>query len=94
MDDGEEVRRGPSGAAFIRKTDDIPPRQAIRLDRSVLDREYFGFKAQILDSAVQARLITLVIQNPPGDLQGISDELHVVRSLSVEEVGVGKVLSV
>lgn len=42
---------------------------------------------------VRARLITLVIQSSPGDLVGISDELHVVQSLAVSESAVERVLS-
>ena len=45
-------------------------------------------------ASVHARLISLVIDNEPGDLAAISDETHTVRSLSVEEDGVGRVLSV
>lgn len=43
---------------------------------------------------VQARLITLVIGAAAGDLQAVSDEVHLVQSLGVDEAGVGKVLSV
>jgi uncharacterized protein with von Willebrand factor type A (vWA) domain len=43
---------------------------------------------------VKARLITLVIQSSPGDLAAISDELHLVGSLAVEEAGVERVLSI
>jgi uncharacterized protein with von Willebrand factor type A (vWA) domain len=42
---------------------------------------------------VQARLITLVIQNTPGDLAAISDEVFQVDSLAVSEAGVERVLS-
>lgn len=44
--------------------------------------------------SVQARLITLVIGAGAGDLATISDEVHLVQSLSVDETGVGKVLAV
>jgi uncharacterized protein with von Willebrand factor type A (vWA) domain len=44
--------------------------------------------------SVRARLITLVIDSEPGDLQGISDEIHKVRSLAVSEAGVERVLSI
>ncbi|HEY2911349.1 MAG TPA: hypothetical protein VGI99_13955 [Gemmataceae bacterium] len=44
--------------------------------------------------SVQARLISLVIDNEPGDLAAISDETHTVRSLAVDEDAVGRVLSV
>jgi len=44
--------------------------------------------------SVRARLITLVIDSPPGDLAGVSDEVHLVQSLSVGEAGVERVLSI
>ena len=44
-------------------------------------------------AAAQARLITLVIDNAPGDLAQISDEVHAVRSLGPEADAVGRVLS-
>jgi len=44
--------------------------------------------------SVQARLITLVIDSPPGDLAEVSDEVHLVQSLSVGEAGVERVLSI
>src|SRR4051794_24526117 len=43
--------------------------------------------------SAKARLITLVIQNEPGDLEAISDEVHVVPSLDVEESAVERILS-
>ena len=43
---------------------------------------------------VRARLISLVIDHPPGDLAAISDEVHSVRSLAVDEEAIGRVLSV
>ena len=43
--------------------------------------------------AVRARLITLVINHPPGDLAAISDEIHLVRTLDPESDAVGRVLS-
>lgn len=42
---------------------------------------------------VQVRLVTLVIDNPPGDLARISDEVHQVRSLAPQSDAVGRVLS-
>jgi uncharacterized protein with von Willebrand factor type A (vWA) domain len=53
-------------------------------------------RTQFLDwkRQVRARLITLVIQSTPGDLSAISDEVHLVDSLSVSEAGVERVLSV
>jgi uncharacterized protein with von Willebrand factor type A (vWA) domain len=44
--------------------------------------------------SVAARLITLVIGSEAGDLATISDETHVVRSLGVDEVCVGRAVSV
>lgn len=44
-------------------------------------------------SEIRARLITLVLDNPPGDLAAISDEVHQVRSLAPDDEAVGRVLS-
>jgi uncharacterized protein with von Willebrand factor type A (vWA) domain len=41
----------------------------------------------------QARLVTLVIDNQPGDLAHLSDEVHTVRSLDPDSDAVGRVLS-
>ena len=43
--------------------------------------------------AAHARLVTLVIDNPPGDLAHVSDEVHTVRSLDPDSDAVGRVLS-
>lgn len=43
--------------------------------------------------SVQARLLTLVIGDDAGDLALVSDEIHLVRTLSVGETGVGRALS-
>jgi uncharacterized protein with von Willebrand factor type A (vWA) domain len=43
--------------------------------------------------AARARLVTLVIDNPPGDLADVSDEVHQVRSLAPDSDAVGRVLS-
>ncbi len=43
--------------------------------------------------SVTARVVSLVIDHPPGDLAGISDEVHSVRSLHPGEDAVGRVLS-
>jgi uncharacterized protein with von Willebrand factor type A (vWA) domain len=53
-------------------------------------------KAQFLawKHSVQARLISLVIESTPGDLSDISDEVHLVPALSVNEEGVERVLSI
>jgi len=43
--------------------------------------------------SARARLVTLVVDNDPGDLAGVSDEVHVVRSLGPDGDAVGRVLS-
>ena len=43
--------------------------------------------------AAQARLVTLVVDNPPGDLALVSDEVHTFRSLAPDSDAVGRVLS-
>ncbi|QDU21335.1 vWA domain-containing protein [Urbifossiella limnaea] len=43
--------------------------------------------------AARARLVTLVVDSPPGDLALVSDEVHQVRSLAPDTDGVGRVLS-
>ena len=45
-------------------------------------------------SSVQARVISLVINSKAGDLDGISDEIHTVTSLDVNEHAVERVLSI
>lgn len=42
---------------------------------------------------VGARLISLVLSDEPGDLQHLSDEIHLVRTLDVSETGVDRILS-
>lgn len=43
--------------------------------------------------AARARLVTLVIDNVPGDLAHVSDEVHAVRSLGPDADAVGRVLA-
>ena len=43
--------------------------------------------------SVGARLITLVLSDEPGDLQHLSDEIHLVRTLDVSEAAVDRILS-
>lgn len=43
--------------------------------------------------SARARLVTLVIDNQPGDLALVSDEVHAVRSLAPDSDAVGRVLS-
>jgi uncharacterized protein with von Willebrand factor type A (vWA) domain len=52
-------------------------------------------KQQFLDwkASARARLVTLVIDNAPGDLAHVSDEVHAVRSLAPDADAVGRVLS-
>jgi uncharacterized protein with von Willebrand factor type A (vWA) domain len=42
----------------------------------------------------KAKMISLIINSEPGDLAGVSDQVHRVRSLSIEETGVGEALSI
>ncbi|HJZ58636.1 MAG TPA: hypothetical protein VKE74_27085 [Gemmataceae bacterium] len=44
--------------------------------------------------SARARVIALVIDSAPGDLAGVADEVHTVRSLSADEAAIGRVLSV
>ena len=44
--------------------------------------------------STQVRAIALVIDNPPGDLTAVADEVHSVRSLDADESAVGRVLSI
>lgn len=53
-----------------------------------LQTQFLGWK-----QSVRARLVTLVIDNPPGDLAHVSDEVHAVRSLDPDSEAVGRVLS-
>jgi uncharacterized protein with von Willebrand factor type A (vWA) domain len=53
-----------------------------------LQNHFCGWKR-----AVQARLITLVLDHDAGDLTAISDEVHLVRTLEPEADAVGRVLS-
>jgi uncharacterized protein with von Willebrand factor type A (vWA) domain len=59
----------------------------VRLPAAVRDG-FLAWKRQ-----AKARLVTLVIQGNPGDLDAISDEVHLVRSLAAEEDAVGRALS-
>ncbi|MBA4192885.1 MAG: hypothetical protein C0467_33415, partial [Planctomycetaceae bacterium] len=43
--------------------------------------------------SAKARVIALVIDNPPGDLVHVSDEVHSVRSLDPTSDAIGRVLS-
>jgi uncharacterized protein with von Willebrand factor type A (vWA) domain len=53
-----------------------------------LQTQFSGWKR-----SVRARLVTLVIDNQPGDLAHVSDEVHTVRSLDPDSDAVGRVLS-
>jgi uncharacterized protein with von Willebrand factor type A (vWA) domain len=44
-------------------------------------------------ASAQPRLVSLVVDNPAGDLTAISDEVHLVRSLAPDSDAVGRVLS-
>ncbi len=43
---------------------------------------------------MQARLISLVLNTDPGDLNSISDEVHIISSLDPSEMGIKKVFSI
>ena len=58
-----------------------------RLPEPVAAR-FLAWKAE-----VKARLVTLVIDNPPGDLDRVSDEVHAVAALTPDADAVGRVLS-
>lgn len=45
-------------------------------------------------AAESVKLITLVLNSPPGDMAGVSDRLHLVRSLSLEEDAVAEAMGV
>lgn len=42
----------------------------------------------------QVKMISLIINSEPGDLARVSDQVHRVRSLSLDEAGVGEAMSV
>ena len=44
-------------------------------------------------AASRARVVSLVINNPPGDLAFVSDEVHTVPALAADGEAVGRVLS-
>ena len=44
--------------------------------------------------SAQVRVISLVLDNPPGDLAAVSDEVHTVQSLDPGGDAVGRVLSI
>jgi uncharacterized protein with von Willebrand factor type A (vWA) domain len=71
------------------KTDVLFITDAICRIPADLQAQFKSWKAQ-----VQARLISLVIDSPAGDLGAISDELHLVQSLAAAEEGVGRALSI
>ena len=58
-----------------------------RIPAAVRDR-FLAWK-----QSVTARVVALVIDNPPGDLALVSDECHTVRSLDPSADAVGRVLS-
>src|SRR5262249_30227830 len=60
----------------------------VRIPADVRDR-FCAWK-----QSAKARVIALVIDSAPGDLAGVADEVHTVRSLSADEAAIGRVLSV
>jgi uncharacterized protein with von Willebrand factor type A (vWA) domain len=75
--------------APVGQTDVIFITDAICRIPTKLQEEFCTWKKQ-----VQARLIALIIQSTPGDLSGISDEVHEVPSLAVTEAAVERVLAI
>ena len=71
------------------KTDVILITDAICSIPTSLQQQFLSWK-----QSVQARVISLIIESKPGDLEAISDEVHLVGSLAVSEAGVERVLSV
>jgi len=57
----------------------------------ISDKKASAFKAW--KASVQARLISLVLNTDPGDLNSISDEVHIISSLDPNEMGIKKVFS-
>lgn len=54
-----------------------------------LEKKFLAWKA-----AQHVRMISLVINSDPGDLTRVSDKVHRVRSLGLDEEGVAEVMSV
>ena len=70
------------------KTDVILITDAIcRIPQDMSDR-FIAWKQR-----VQARVISLIIQSRPGDLAALSDEVFELPSLSADEAGVARILS-
>lgn len=59
-----------------------------RVPRDIAER-FKSWKTQ-----VRARVLSLVIDSAPGDLEGVSDEIYETRSLGVHENAVGRALGV
>ena len=66
----------------------LPDRLAVCRLPPAVRTPFLAWKA-----AARARLVTLVIDHPPGDLALVSDEVHAVRSLTPDADPVGRVLS-
>jgi uncharacterized protein with von Willebrand factor type A (vWA) domain len=53
-------------------------------------------RAEFVDwkKSARVRVISLVLDNPPGDLAAVSDEVHAVQTLDPDGDAVGRVLSI
>jgi uncharacterized protein with von Willebrand factor type A (vWA) domain len=76
-------------SAPVGKTDVILITDAICCIPKKLQQAFLAWKQK-----VQARVISLIVASEPGDLAGISDEVHKVPSLAVTEAAVERVLSI
>jgi uncharacterized protein with von Willebrand factor type A (vWA) domain len=77
------VLKAPAGATDVVFVTDA----RCRLPAAVT-RDFLAWKA-----SARARLVTLVLDSPPGDLAAVSDEVYQARSLAPESDAVGRVLS-
>jgi uncharacterized protein with von Willebrand factor type A (vWA) domain len=71
------------------QTDVILITDAICAVPAPLQQQFLAWKQR-----VQARVLSLIIESKPGDLEAVSDEVHLVGSLAVSEAGVESVLSI
>lgn len=71
------------------KTDIIVITDAICRIPETLQKSFNAWK-----QAEQVKMISLVINSAPGDLASVSDQVHRVRSLGLEEAAVGEALSI
>jgi uncharacterized protein with von Willebrand factor type A (vWA) domain len=70
------------------RTDVVFVTDAICHIPAAIKESFLAWKA-----AAKARLVTLVIESQPGDLEAVSDEVHSVANLDADREEVGRVLS-